>query len=150
MPITGTTALLIAAGVSAAGAISQGAAQADRANFEAAVTRQRAGRTREIAAAEEEDFRRNQSRSFAQRRAALGASGIDIGTGSSLLAAGDFAAETELNALRIRAGGKTQATRLEQQAQLLRAGGRSAKQRALFRAGASLLTGFGRAYRPVY
>lgn len=146
MPITGTTALLLAAGVSAAGSIAAGQAARGQGDFQAAVSRQQAGRTREIAAAEEQDFRRRQSRSFAQRRAAMGASGVEIGTGSSLLASGDFAAETELNALRIRAGGATQATRLEQQARLQRAAGRSRQKRGFFRAGASLLTGFGEAF----
>lgn len=134
--------LLASAALNAVGSYSQGQAAKSQAEFQARVGEQQATRTRQIAASEEEDFRRKQSALLAQRRAALGKSGIDIGTGTPLLAAGDFAAETELQALRIRAGGETQATRLEQQAELTRAGGRSAAQRGLFRAGSSLLSGY--------
>lgn len=124
-----------------ASAISQGQATRKRAKFQAAVGVQQAGRQRLISAAEEEDFRRRQSAALAQFRAAGGAAGIEAGTGTALITAKDFAAETELQALRIRAGGETQATRLEQQAELTLAGGKAAEQRGFFRAGSSLLSG---------
>ena len=76
----------------------------------------------------------------------MGAAGVEMGTGSPLLAFGDFAAEAELQALRIRQGGETTATRLEQQAALARRGGRAAQKRGRYRAGASLLTGLGTAF----
>ena len=145
MPITTSTAILLAAGVTAVSAISQGQAARSQARFQAAVNEQQAARERLISAGEEEDFRRRQSRLFAQRRAALGKSGVEIGTGSPLLVASDFAAEIELQALRIRSGGETRATRLEQQALLTRRAGRSAQRRGFLRAGASLLTGFAQA-----
>ena len=146
MAIATSTALLIAAGITAASAISQGQAAKKQAKFQAAVNEQKAARERQFSASEEKDFRRRQSQLFAERRAALGAAGIEIGTGTPLIAAGDFAAETELQALRIRSGGETQATRLEQQAQLRRAAGRSAQRQGFFRAGASLLSGYGEAF----
>lgn len=122
--------------------VAQGVAANKQAQFQASVNEQQAARERQVSAAEEEDFRRRQSRVFAKGRAEAGASGIDIGTGSSLLAAGDFAAETELQALRIRSGGATRATRLRQKAQLTRQAGRSNQLTGFLRGGASLLTGF--------
>ena len=142
MAIASSTALLIAAGLSAVGSISQGQAASSQAKFQAAVGEQQATRTRQIAVGDEEDFRRKQSRLLAERRAALGKSGTEIGTGTSLLAAEDFAAETELQALRIRSGGETQATRLQQQAELTRRKGRSQQLTGYLRGGASLLSGF--------
>jgi len=150
MPAASTLAL-IAAGMAAVGSIQAGQAAKAQSEFQAAVGEQQAARERligvRIAAGEEKDFRRQQSALLAERRAALGKSGIDIGRGTPLLAASDFAAETELQAQRIRAGGETQAARLEQQAAqqavLLRAGGKAAQQRGLFRAGSSLLSGYG-------
>lgn len=123
-------------------AISQGSAAKKQAGFQAGITEEQAFRERQITKAEEEDFRKRQSRVFAERRAAFGASGVDPSTGSPLLAVGDFAAETELQALRIRQGGQTRASRLEQQAALTRQAGEAAERRGFFRAGASLLTGF--------
>jgi len=143
MAIASSTALLIAAGLGAAGSIQQGQAAKAQSKFQAAINDQQAARERLISAGEEQDFRRQQSALLAERRAAMGKSGIDIGKGTPLLAASDFAAETELQAQRIRAGGETQATRLEQQAALTRAGGRAAQQRGLFRAGSTLLSGYG-------
>lgn len=142
MAIATTTALLIAAGITAASAVSQGQSAKKQARFKAAINEQQAARERQIAASEEEDFRRRMSRILAERRAGLGGAGIETGTGSPLLSASDFAAEAELNALRIRSGGQTQATRLEQQAQLTRMAGRSAQRRGFARAGSSLLSGF--------
>ena len=98
---------------------------------QALIEEQRAQREREIAVAEESDFRRSQSRNLAERRAALGGAGVRLDTGSPVLAMGDFVAEAEIQARRIRAGGAMDALRLEQQANLLRATG--TKQGSLLR-----------------
>lgn len=145
MPLATSTILLISAGVAAFGSLQQAEAVSDQAKFSASVSLQQAQREREIAAAEEADFRSAQSREMGSRRARMGARGVEQATGSNLLATGDFAAEVELQALRIRAGGDTRAQRLEQEAKLTRKAGRAARQRGLFRAGASLLTGFAEA-----
>lgn len=141
-----TAAIIGGAAVSAAGAVAQGNAAAGQAKFQAAVQRQQATHEREIAAGWERDFRRDQSALFAERRARMGATGVEGGTGSALLASEDFAREAELQALRIRAGGDVAATRLRQQAQLTRAGGQAAQAAGFMRAGSSLLTGAGRAF----
>ena len=147
MAVASTTALLIAASLAAAGSLSQGYAANKQARFEAGIRDQQAGREREIAVGEERDFRRRQSAVLAERRAALGGSGVQIDTGTPLLGSEDFAAEVELQARRIQAGGQTRATRLEQEASLRRAGGRSAQTQGYFRAGSSLLSGYGQAFK---
>ena len=122
--------------------------------LQAQVTEEQAAREREIAKAEEDDFRRNQARVFGEKRAAFGASGVRLDTGSPILAAFDFALETELQASRIRSGGQTVSSRLKQQADLIRlagltdssllsAAGKNAQLMGFFRAGSSLLSGAG-------
>jgi hypothetical protein len=153
MAVATTTALLIAAGASAAaagvsavGAIQSGQAAKNQANFQSAIAQQQADRERLAAAQGEEDFRRQQSRAMATRRAQMGGSGIDTSTGSPLLVSEDFAGESELQALRIRNGGEVSATRLEQSAALQRSAGANAVTDSYFRAGSSLLTGAGQAF----
>lgn len=132
--------------VSAVGAVSQGVAANKQAKLQASILGQQATSEREAAAARESDFRANQSRVAAARRAALGASGVQQGTGSPLLVSEDFAGEVELQALRIRAGGETRATRFEQQAILERLRGRGAQTGGFLRSGSLLLTGAGRSF----
>lgn len=139
-------AAIASAGVGAYGAIQQGQQAAAQSRFQSAVMRQQAERERMEAGAAEDDFRRQQSRLFARRRALLGGTGVDPATGSPLLTSQDFAAETELQALRIRSGGQVRATRLEQSADLERMRGRNAQTGSYFRAGSLLLSGAGRAY----
>ncbi len=140
--------LLIAASaaISAGSAIAQGQAAAAQGKFQAGVLQQQADRERQVAAANEEDFRRNQSRVLAARRAAQGGAGIDSGTGSSLLVAEDFAGEVELAALRIRNGGEVFATRAEQQAELSLFSGRAARTQGFIRGGSLLLSGGAKAF----
>ena len=127
------------------GAISQGRAVQAQSNLQAGILQQQSVRERRQAKADESDFRRNQSRILAARRAAGGASGITP-TGSSLLVAEDFAGEVELNALRIRSGGEVRATRLEQQAGLERFAGRAASRQGFIRGGSLLLSGAGKVF----
>lgn len=147
MAITSTTAAVIGAvgAIASAGAsIQQGMAAKGQADFQAAVQRQQAERARQIAQINEKDFRRDQSRLMAARRAAMGASGTEGGTGSALLTSEDLATEIELQAQRIRAGGEDRATRLDQQALLTSAAGRNARTSGFVNAGGSLLRGAGR------
>ena len=147
MAIATSTALLLAGtAVAAIGTISSGFAESDRSDFEAADQRQRAIREGEIAAQSERDFRKKEDAIAAARRDSQGGSGVQGSTGSPLLAAADFAAEEELQARRIRAGGATNQSRLLDQARLTKEAGKSAKTRGFFRAGASLLTGAGKAF----
>ena len=138
---TSTMLALGAVGLAAGGAVAGGIDADKQAKFTAADQRQQADREREITSMNEDDFRRQQSRVASANRAAMGQSGVDQSSGSPLLAMSDFEAETELNALRIRAGGQTQAQRLDEQSVLTAAAGKSAKNRGFIRAGSSLLSG---------
>lgn len=134
------------AAISAVGAIRQGQAAEAQSNLQAGILRQQADRDRQEAAAKEEDFRRNQSRVLAARRAALGAAGIEPASGSPLLVSEDFAGEVELQALRVRSGGELRATRAEQQASLQRFKGRQARTAGFIRGGSLLVSGAGKAF----
>ena len=132
--------------ISAISSIVTGISSYQQASLQSKILQQQAATERQKAIAEEEDFRRRQSRVMAARRAALGGAGIDPVAGSPLLASEDFANEVELQARRIRAGGETRATRLEQQAMLDRRSGRSALMGGVFRSGSLLLQGAGKAF----
>ena len=136
-----TILLLAGTALSAVSAIQQGQAANAQSRLQAGILEQQAERDRQVAESDEADFRKEQSRLLAKRRARLGASGVDPAAGSPLLVSEDIAGETELGALRIRAGGETTATRLEQEAGLERFTGRAARTAGLFRGGALLLTG---------
>lgn len=141
-----TGASLVGTAISAIGAIQQGQAASAQAGLQAGIFEQQATRDRQQAAADEADFRARQSRALAQRRAGLGASGVDPAAGSPLLVSEDFAGEVELAALRIRTGGEVRATRLEQKALLERFTGRAARRGGFVRGGALLLTGTGKTF----
>lgn len=127
------------------GSYSAGVAERSRAGVESRAKEIQAENERAGAAEQERDFRKKQSSELAKRRAAMGASGTEM-TGTPLLAFGDYAAETELQAQRIRESGNLRGSRLEQEADLNRQAGKSAMQRGLFRAGSALLTGIAERY----
>lgn len=139
-----STMLAISSGISAAGTIIGGIQDQRQAEFEANVAQQQAEQEGVASAEAERDFRRNQSAAMAEYRAAAGSSGVQVGSGSPLLTFADFGAETELQAKRIRKGGEIRATRLRQQAELSRMGGRTSLLRGVTRGGSTLLTGFSR------
>lgn len=135
-------------GASALSSVLTGSTAHKQSLAESTASRVQAARERQIAADEERDFRIRQSAEAAKRRAALGASGTDAGTGTPLIAMGDFAGEVELQARRIREGGRIRAQRLEEEADLTRKAGRSAMKRGLIRGGASLFGASPRFDRP--
>jgi hypothetical protein len=148
---------LAGAVMSTVGTISQGQAAAGQARFQsqvannnAIVAQQQADRAVQEAKINEDDFRRQQSRLLASRRATQGGAGVDQAAGSPLLVSSDFAGESELNALRIRNQGAVNINRLEQnvlnqqgQAGLFANQARTAGRNALFRGGSTLLSGAG-------
>ena len=143
---TFTVLSAVGSAIQAVGAIQKGQAAADQANLQAGILQQQAERDRQKAEADEADFRRRQSFILAQRRAALGASGVEPGVGSPLLVSEDFAGEVELQALRIRSGGELRATRAEQQAALQRFQGRAARRAGFTRGGSLLISGAGKSF----
>lgn len=130
----------------AVGAVSSGVSAQRQMDFQAGILRQQ--RDSEIAAAadREEDFRRQQARQMASRRALMGATGVEATEGSPLLVSEDLAGEVELQALRLRHGGQVVSDRLEQQARLQQFAGRSAQREGFMRGGALLLSGAGNSF----
>ena len=145
MAITTGTAILLSAGIGAANSVIQGRQAQAQGEFSAQVREQQAQREAEVSRENERDFLKQSSADLAQIRAAQGASGVRLDTGSPVVANRDFLSEVELQAERIRRGGEIRSTRLRQQATLDRFAGNNANRAGLSRAGASLLTGIGNA-----
>jgi hypothetical protein len=133
-----------AAAVAAAGTIYAGMQANQQAKTQANILNQQADRERQQAAENEAEFRDQQARAEATRRAILGGSGVRLDTGSPLLASEDFAGDVELQALKIRNGGDVTATRLQQSAALTRAQGSALQTGSYFRAGSLLIAGGGK------
>ena len=151
--------MAIGAGVQAAGSIQQGrAAEAEAksaqnmANYNAAVQEREAKATRAAT-----DFKQMRQAKEAERvkssmLAKMGQSGIP-GAGTNVLIQGEQAAELELENLLIGYEGELTAQRSESQAAADRLQGKIYKQKgknlktaSYYKAGSSLLTGFGNAY----
>ena len=75
--------MAVTAAVDAGGAVMQAKTASDQADTQAKIARQKALYARQAAAADEKEYRDSQSRNMATRRALLGASGIDPGSGSA-------------------------------------------------------------------
>ena len=129
-----------AAAISAVGAIQQGQAARQSADFEAAQLRQNAIREREIAAQEAQDFENDEARRRATLRARVAGSGTTL-EGTPLAVLSDLAGEAEFQRRRILAGGETRAGALETSASVRQLEGRNAQRAGFFKAGGSLLTG---------
>lgn len=142
----GTSAIVLGSVVGAVGAISSSQAAANQAEYQADIAEEQAAQERIASRQEEEDTRREHARLFAKRRAALGGSGVQLAEGSPLLASEDFASESELQALRVRAGGEQRATRLEQQGELFKSSAKSSRTAGFIRGGSLLLSGAGQAW----
>ncbi len=127
--------------IMALGQIQAGQAAKQQADAQATIQRQQAAQERAKASLEASDFRKRASAAAARNIAVEGASGGQIGTGSSLLAAEDFASESDIQQNRILLGGDIRGTRLEQQALLTKASGKSKRRASFFRAGGTVLSG---------
>ena len=142
------TALSTVGSFSAARAQSQQyRAEAAAADYRAAVAEQQAAREREVANQEAADFQRENLRRISTLRARTAGAGVRL-EGTPLLVEQDIAGEIARGTQRILHGGDINAIRLEQEAQLDRMTGRSARRAAgsafttgLLRAGGSLATG---------
>ena len=134
--------LFVLAAIMAAGALKQGADQAAMSKFQAAVAHQQAERDREVAELGADEKRRQGDRLAGTQRARLAASGVDVSTGTSLLLQEDLAAETEFQALLIKAGGETAAASRDVEGKLFRMKGQAARQQSFFKAGTTLLSAF--------
>ena len=134
---------LISTALSAAATIAATQSQAKAAEFTAEMAQQQADRERQTAARDAADHRRRNSRNLAASRARRAGSGVTA-QGSPLLIDEATAAEIELGAQDILAGGAAAAYGDRQRAALSRAGARSARTGGFLRGGSTLLTGLGR------
>jgi hypothetical protein len=115
--------------IGALGSYSEGKAAQSAANFNA--------QSSLIEAASKERLQRQQARrQIATIRSSVGKSGV-TSSGTPLLVLAESAANAEIDALNTRFAG-------EREAGLYRAQGKNAMKAAKFRAGAQLLSGFGR------
>ena len=90
----------------------------------------------------------NEKQTDQRRRAMIakqGASGVEVGDGTNLLALAEQEFIDDMNAQLIRRGGAIESQGLQDQAVLTSASGRAAKSAGTTGAGASLLTGLGKA-----
>lgn len=127
--------------IAAKGALQQGRAEDEAAQFQANALEAQAASERDAAGAEAEDFSRQQSRTRASSLARLGASGVSS-AGSPLLVDEAFIREGALGEMRILQSGSVRSTRLKDQAGLERTRGKFARRAASLSATGSLLTGF--------
>ncbi len=134
-----TVAALASTVISAAGTIYTGISQARASRKQGEIDDQRAAAEREVARMEAINFRRKQSRTLATLRTGGAASGIEA-EGSQLLVSDAAVRDIELGAATIITGGETRATRLEQQADISRARGRSALIGSGFQAAGTILS----------
>jgi hypothetical protein len=126
--------------VSTAGAIQQGQAEREAAEYNAEVMRQGAQASRDKAEYDETIHRERIRRLLSSQRAEYGASGVDM-AGSPLLVLEDTAAQGELDARAIRYGGEVEARQKLSQAEIYEQQGKSAKTASYYKAGSSLLSG---------
>lgn len=136
-------AAVVGAVTSAAGAMQQGAAQQNMANYNAAVAEREAESARRAAAFEESAQRDRAEKVKSTQRALFAKSGVTP-EGSPLLVEADTAQQAEQDALAIRYSGSVAEARAKSQAALDRMQGKVAKQAGYFKAGSSLLTGASR------
>ena len=132
--------------VGAVGGLVSARSESSAARYQAAIANQQATRERENAAIEARNYERRQRALLASARTRRAGSGVNIATGTSLLADTDIAKEIALGTATIRNQGAVSATRLEQQAGLYRQQARYANMGGLIRAGTTLLSGFAEAY----
>ena len=141
--ITAAQALLGSAIISGVGMVASGQASARAAAIQRQVLLQQAARERELAERNADIFRREQNALSAAERVRRAGAGVLTGEGTPLLVSDAIIDETLLGEATIRQGGVVRATRLSEQATLARLRGRAAQTESLFRAGSTLLTGFG-------
>lgn len=134
------TLAAIAAITSVVGTVGGGIMQARQAGQQAAVQRQQADFARKQSEIDAKEFRRQQMRLLGSARAARGASGVDLLSGSPLLVDDDTIEEIVFNTERIRQGGQVQGTRLDQQAGFTASSGSAALAGSVLSAGGSFLT----------
>ena len=125
--------------------VQQGRFQQGVADYNARVAENEAEETRNAGVEEENKQRQKTAQLLSKQRAQLGASGVDLTSGSALQIQQDTQTLGEVDALRIRSNFENQATSLETGADLTRTEGANARSAGFGRAAGTLLSGAGTA-----
>lgn len=118
--IAGLIIGIVGTAISTYAAYSQAEAQQKAAKQEAQFREQEAESARQSAAYDERQYRRRATLLLGKQNAILGASGMDISSGSPLLLELDSVRQAELEALNIRQRGASAGYGREQEARLAR------------------------------
>lgn len=121
--------------------ISQGRFQKGVAEYNARVAENEAQETRRVGVEEENIQRRKTAELLSKQRTQLGASGIELGTGSALKLQEETVTLGEADALRIRSNFESRATALETSADLTLQQGAFAESSGVMGAGGTILGG---------
>jgi len=139
----GTKLLLAGLGVSTVGTLYQGVSAQRSGQYNAAVAREEAKTEKVLTDIEIQKHRRAVSKLKGSQIARYGASGVTL-EGSPLLVMADTAAEAELDEALIKYGGAATSRALESEAYLAKQHGRESLYGSGLKAGATLLTGYGK------
>lgn len=139
-----TAAVVAGAAATAAGAIQQGQAAKNTANFNAQVSRNNAIGVEQASAAESDRQNLQSRKLIASGVAAAGASGVDPNSGSPLEVVADLAGQAKLDEELAKWQARERAKGYATQATLDTYTGRQAARAGTITAGASLLQGMGR------
>jgi len=127
-PIAALATATVVSGVfSAQQQLRQGRFQQGVAEYNARVAENEAEQVRRVGAERENVQRQRTAELISRQRAQLGASGVDVGSGSALQLQEDAQVLGEVDALRIRRNFEDRATGLETQASLTRQQGEAAR-----------------------
>lgn len=137
-----TGALAIGTGVSAIGSLRQGQAQRQAADYNAAIAQQNAVIAQQQGIAAVEAQQRNAARTIGAAKAAYGASGVQVDSGSPLDVLAESARMAELDKLTTKYNYDLRALGFDQQSNLASMNGKNATTSSLLNAGGSMLKGF--------
>lgn len=132
---------LASAAVSAVGSIKQGQAQADAANYNAAIAAQNATIAQQQGVAAVEAQRRDSARAIGRMKALYGASGVQSDSGSPVDVLADSASMAELDALTTQYNYRLKALGYENQAELDRSNAKNARTSSYLNAASQVMNG---------
>ena len=144
--ISASTLMTAATVIGTAGTLISGFQQGRMADYNARLAEQQAAAERSKAKLEEARHRRKVEKLKGTQRAMFAKAGVTM-EGSPLLVMEETAAEGELDAMLIRAGGEARAAELYGEASLSRMRGRQRRTAGVMGAGTTLLTDLGRRFQ---
>lgn len=138
-----TGALATGVGVSALGSVVQGEGQAQASEYNAAIARQNALITQQQGDAAVQAQQRDSARQIGRMKAAYGASGVQLDSGSPLDVLAESASMAALDSLTLKYNYALKAAGLQSQASLEDKQASTSRTSAILGAGSSVLKGYG-------